>query len=52
MSAAWAQLKRNHRYFPNGHLREDLRKMYAAEWLPKLKAEITALDELRRELGI
>ena len=41
-------LKSNVNYFPDGHLRPDLRAAYAAEWGPKF----AALDELRRELGL
>ena len=44
----WSKLKANPHYYPDGHLREDLREMYAAHLAPKFKV----LDELRRELGI
>lgn len=44
----WNMLKKNDSYFPGGHLREDLKSVFAVE----LKPKIAVIDELKRELGI
>lgn len=44
----WQALKQNPRYFPDGHLRPDLREIMAEEFKPQL----AVMDEMKRELGL
>jgi hypothetical protein len=48
LEQTWNALKKNPAYFPDGHLRADLRTMLAEEWKPKF----AVIEEFRKELGI
>lgn len=49
---SWEALKQNPNYFPGGHIRDDLKEMYASEWRPKLEKIRPVFDEIERELGL
>jgi hypothetical protein len=44
----WSDLKKNPNYFSDGHLRPDLKAMYADEF----RAKMAVMDEIRKELGL
>ena len=46
----WPALQKDENYFPNGHLRQDLRELYADDLLPKVRARRKFYEELEKEL--
>ena len=48
----WKAARMNAHYFPNGHLRSDLKETWSEHWKPKLEDLDRFREDIRRELGV